>query len=152
MKKISWKRFDSIANKLVMKIKQSNNKYDTIICINRGGLVIGRILSDYLNLPLGIISAKCYDIGAKKPQSCLINPNISIIKKIGKKILLVDDLIDSGTTMIKIFNHLKKRFPKSNIDVAVLYKTKESTFNPDYFVEFKKDWIVFPYELNEFKR
>lgn len=151
MIKMSWQEYDELANILAKKI---DNKIDTIICINRGGLVIGRLLSDILNAPLGVISAKCYGIGdCNANAEAVFQPIISLIGPVGKRVLLVDDLVDTGRTMKKLLKFMQDSYPDSKIRTAVLLKDKDCPIVPDYFVELKdeEDWIVFPYEVNEFK-
>ena len=110
---ISWNSYIQLIEKLANKIQQDKHQFDSIICINRGGLIIGRVLSDLLSLPIGVISAKGYEKGTTDIKNITINPTISSIDPIGKNILLVDDLVDSGKTMELIFKHLKKTIKKS---------------------------------------
>ena len=55
---VSWNEFESLSMELAKQIMASNKKYFAIITVNRGGLLLGRILSGVLGVPLGIISAK----------------------------------------------------------------------------------------------
>lgn len=145
---ITWKQYDVYVKKLAGMI---DKKFDTIICINRGGLVIGRLLSDILDIPLGVISAKCYEKGKDNIKNCSFQPLISLIGPVGKRVLLVDDLVDTAKTMTKLSNYLKKTYPDIILKTAVIFKDIQSKFIPDYFVADKKEWIIFPYEKTEFK-
>jgi hypoxanthine phosphoribosyltransferase len=146
--------FDKMSLALSKKIIVKNRplKFDTLLCISRGGLVLGRVLSDILNLPLGVISAKSYDVGGFKAKKTSVEQEVSISGKVGKNMLLIDDLVDTGNTMLAVKKFLKKRYPLSSIKICVLYKDQKSLVLPDYFLKIKKDWIVFPYEKNEFKK
>ena len=76
-------------------------------------------------------------------------------KVYGENILVTDDLIDTGVTLEKTLDWLKKYKDFANKKItfksAVLYKKEKSKFRSDYIVHNLKDnpWIVFPYELRE---
>ena len=73
----------------------------------------------------------------------------------GENILVTDDLIDTGLTLEKTLDWLKKYKDFANKKItfksAVLYKKEKSKFRSDYIVHNLKDnpWIVFPYELRD---
>ena len=79
----------------------------------------------------------------------------SIAKNMGGRILLCDDLSDTGITLNKSVDWLKKYGPIKDkiedIKTATLWKKKKSTFEPDYCaVRLKSDpWIVQPFEHYE---
>ncbi len=112
MKQITYKEFYSKAEELATLVKES---YDAIYAIPRGGVPVGIILSNLLQLPL-----------------------LETIEDAAGKILVVDDLIDSGETL--------KQY--SNYDSAVLYKKTWSP-NPSYYVEETDEWLEFPYEQTD---
>ena len=79
----------------------------------------------------------------------------SIAKNMGGKILLCDDLSDTGITLEKSIDWIKKYEPIKNkieeIKTATLWKKKKSTFEPDYCAVRLDDdpWIVQPFEVYE---
>ena len=134
MKKIylTWEYFNDLLDILVTKIKNSDEEFNSIYAIPRGGLVIGVCLSHKLNIPL--------------VDERLINDNT----------LIVDDISDMGTTLVKYYC--------DGLAIATLFSTDWTISKPDWFVVKKlnrKEWIVFPWEnnmterqttLNEFKK
>ena len=60
---VSWEDFDKFTTKLAEKIEDDNIKYNSIVSIARGGLVVGRMLSDKLQLPLHTIHTNRFEIG-----------------------------------------------------------------------------------------
>lgn len=144
---LGWGAFEVFVDLLVNKVK--GNKYDSIMCVSTGGLLLGKMLSDKLSLPLSVISAKSYDRGNLENGKLEIG-NISSVFKIEGKILLVDDLVDSGNTMKKIVEHLSLIKSITKIETAVIYKKTKSTFIPDFYIKETNDWIVFFYEKAEF--
>ena len=79
----------------------------------------------------------------------------SIAKNMGGKILLCDDLSDTGITLNKSVDWLRKYEPIKgkieDIKTATLWKKKKSTFEPDFCAVRLKDnpWIVQPFEHYE---
>ena len=63
----------------------------------------------------------------------------------GKKVLVIDEVADSGECLELVKRLLKKQRPKS-IKTAVLHKKPGSVHKPDYFIEETKSWIVYPWE------
>jgi hypothetical protein len=146
---LTWEEFEDLSNKLYKKI---NQKYDEIICIATGGLVLGKILSDKMKLPLSVITAKSYTTGKQTNQSLVIG-TLSGLNPPKNNILLVDDLIETGQTIQEIEKRLKENYPSiSKINTATIYKKEKSPFEPTFFLKETSKWIVFPYEKTEFQK
>ncbi|MEJ2281785.1 MAG: phosphoribosyltransferase [Candidatus Bathyarchaeota archaeon] len=129
-------------------IQKSHFEPDLIVGISRGGLIPARILSDLLQNPkLASITTEFY-FGIGKPTSKpVITQQISISIK-NKKILVVDDVADSGKSLTLINHHLKEKGAKE-IKFVTIYLKFQSSFIPDYYKLKTNDWIVFPWELKE---
>ena len=79
-----------------------------------------------------------------------IDKYITGVSDLKGKLLLVDDLCDSGKTIQKVVEHLKKNYPAiTEIRVAVIWVKACSVFHPDYHVVEYKDapWIHQPFEV-----
>ena len=83
--------------------------------------------------------------GTKRLGKPKVLPWISNLDINGKKVLLVDDLCDTGDTMIAALDWVKL-FDPSEITVAALYVKPTSKYIPVISVETTDAWIVFPYE------
>src|SRR3989338_122374 len=118
----TWKQFESDCNKLAGLIKKSSWKFDSLYGIPRGGLVLAVRLSHKLGLPL-----------------IMNNANV------GKGTLIVDDIADSGDTMIEFLR--KKRYV-----TATLFYSPSSKYTPTYFCREKTNWVVFPWEEEKTSR
>ena len=128
-----------------------NNYYpECIIGLLRGGIIPGRIFSDYYDILLDFfaLDVKLYDgIGIRRDK-----PDIKTfygdVK--GKRILIVDDIWDSGKTMEAVLGYLGNE----DIVTATLFWKETAKGRPDYYAESSKDneWVVFPWEQMEFKR
>ncbi len=149
---VSWDEFDVHSSKLAKMVE--GKKYDSIIAISRGGLVVGRMLSDALSLKLGVVSAKAYETG-KTDQSTsgvVVDRKISIVGDAGRNVLLVDDIADSGATLEDVSRFLRAEHDMS-VKSAVIFRKKACRLRVDYVVSSgADDWIVMPYEMREFKQ
>jgi len=141
----SWKDLDEFCFKLCQKIAKSDN-FDQIVAISRGGLIVGRILADLLNLPISLFTIQAYkEIGQiNKPTITeKLNANVQ-----GKKILLVDEIVDTGKTLTLALSYLQKFKPRK-IKSAVLFHKKRAETTPDFFLFTTNAWVIFPYEMRE---
>jgi hypothetical protein len=146
---VSWPELIRLTDALLKKVTEKT--YNSIMCISSGGLVLGKLVSDQLSLPLSIISAKSYKNGeTDRTDSDVIIGTISTTFEIKDNILLVDDLVDGGYTMKLVKEQLLQNKNIKEITTATIYKKPLTVFVPDYFVEEVCDWIVFPYEKHEF--
>lgn len=145
----SWDQLGHLCFKLSRLINTTAKKYDRIVVIAKGGLTWSRVLADYLNIPeIDSVRVKLYrgiNSTFKKPQ--IIQPVKADIK--GEKILLFDDVADSGQTMEFVKKLLFKKGAKA-VDTATLFYKSSSSVTPDFFDHQTDAWIVFPHEIREF--
>lgn len=148
---VSWKLSQTACQALAKRLKKQ--KFDSIIAIANGGLVPGKLLSEYLNLPLGIIVAKRYSKKNEPRQKVFLSSKVLWTTKNPKtnKILLVDDIIDQGVTVEKTVLQLHKTLKPKHLEVAVLYYKPDFvqvdlSNVPMHYYKKTKDWIVFPWE------
>ena len=158
---IDWNEYNRSIDQLAVQISESGFKPSFIICIARGGLRVGDILSRIFKVKCGYLGVESYSSAGEGKVSDVQNEltfarDLSTTSKIyGENILVTDDLIDTGVTLEKTLDWLKqyKDFENKKITFksAVLYKKEKSEFRSDYIVHNLKDnpWIVFPYELRE---
>ena len=122
----------------------SNWMPDIVLGINRGGCIPGVYLSHRIKTPHEVLDIRLRDHKAK--------PNLSVLEKafaFQKKILIFDDINDSGDTFNYIINNFGKE--ENRIKFAALIHNKPSKAKVDYFgYEINKaerpHWIVFPWE------
>ena len=140
--RVKWPAYHRHINAIGRKVKQSHFKPDIIVAISRGGLLVGRMLSEYFNRPMGVITVQSYR--GTKQERLKLDKRISSLYPIRGKILLVDDLVDSGKTL-----ELTKRYldRKGKVKTAVIYRKDCTLFEPDFFAANAKGdaWIIFPY-------
>ena len=106
---VSYDEYHNLCEKLAIKIHQSGWEFDTILCLARGGMRPGDILSRIFDKPLAIMSTSSYRAEAGTVQGHLdIAHYITTPKgEIAGRVLLVDDLADSGHTLHKVVDLLR---------------------------------------------
>ena len=149
---VSWEQYHTLIERLALKVHESDYEFDQIICIARGGLRVGDVLSRIFDRPLAILSTHSYAAGGGKIRGELVIAEHMTMTapRLGDKVLLVDDMVDSGHTLEKVVNTLPKRFPHiKTLRSAVLWWKACSVFTPDYHVDYLPDnpWIHQPFEV-----
>ena len=151
MKKVSWEEIEKITDELADKIKASGFKPDYIIGITTGGLIplyfLAKKLDDIDNILT--VSATSYDKDRKKNLRILYLPEIDLS---GKKVLLVDEIVETGDTLKKISEVITDKYKVGELKTATLgVSTDKCQFYPDFYIlEEKGDWVVFPWEKDDF--
>ena len=148
---VSYDEYHSLIEKLAIKVHQSGWEFETILCLARGGMRPGDILSRIFDKPLAIMSTSSYRAEAGTVQGHLdIAHYITTPRgEIAGKVLLVDDLADSGHTLNKVVEMLRTKYTKvTELRTAVLWTKGLSKFSSDYSVEFlpTNPWIHQPFE------
>ena len=140
-----------LARTLVHKIVGSGYKPDIIIGIARGGLVPARMVCDLL-LQDELISIRTehWSTASKKEKARI---KFSLPKEadiLWKKVLVVDDIADTGESFSLILDYLKEKCPLETRTAVLQYKTS-STFVPDYWGEKLEEWnwVIYPWAFYE---
>ena len=148
---VSYDEYHSQIEKLAIQIHQSSWQFDIILCLARGGMRPGDILSRIFDKPLAIMSTSSYRADAGTVQGDLDIARFITTPKgeIAGKVLLVDDLADSGLTLKAVIGQLRSNYrPITELRSAVIWTKGVSTFQPDYSVETlpSNPWIHQPFE------
>lgn len=148
---VSYDDYHALIEKLALQIHQSGWQFDTILCLARGGLRPGDILSRIFDKPLAIMSTSSYRAEAGTVQGHLdIGRFIATPKgEIAGRVLLVDDLADSGVTLTAVVKRLQESYPPiTELRTAVIWTKGLSSFRADYSVEElpTNPWIHQPFE------
>jgi len=130
--------------KIIEQMKNSNWLPEIILSINRGGCIAGIYLSHKIEIPHKVIDIQLRDSS--------IIPNFSVLKDSlskYKRVLIIDDINDSGNTLILIKDHSVKY--QSEIRFAALINNINSKTKIDYqgqLIDKSKNpvWYIFPWE------
>lgn len=144
--RITWEQLEKDCITLAKEIPAK--EIHEIVSISRGGMVVSRILSDILDLPISHIAIESYaDLQqAKEPIVTQVSPR----EFKGETVLLVDELADSGKTFLRGISYLQS-LPIEKVYTAAPYIKSHTVYKPDYYLQTLDSWIIFPYELRETK-
>jgi uncharacterized protein len=130
------------------QIKNSGYSPQVIVGVSRGGWPPARIMSDLLENPnLANMKVEFYkNIGVTARRPKITQPVTAEV--VGKRVLLVDDVADSGHSLRVASNHLRQKGARE-IRVSTLYLKPKSIFKPDHYARTTSKWIIFPWERLE---
>ena len=133
---------------LAEKVRDSDYKPQVIVGVSRGGWPPARIMSDLLqNSNLANIKVEFYkDIGVRAKKPRITQPVTSDVA--GKRVLVVDDVSDTGHSLQVVVNHLRHKSVR-DIKVCTLYLKPKSVFKPDFYARVTRKWVIFPWERLE---
>lgn len=147
---ISWDEAYRLSRKLACKIKSSGFYPDLIIAIGRGGYVPARIVSDFLlHSLLTSIKVEHWDNAAcKRPEAAVRFPLAIDVR--GQKILIVDDVTDTGDTLRVTVDYVRS-LDAGEIRTAVMQHKTVSPMVPDFYAEVIADWrwVIYPWAAHE---
>ena len=151
---ITWSEYHHKIETLAVKIYQSNWQFNQIVCLAKGGLRVGDILCRLYDVPLAILATASYrGEGNRDRGEIEFAPHLTSIKPLNNRILLVDDLVDSGISLKESLAWLQNRYEKNIVDLrtAVIWYKSTSIETPNYFVDYLADnpWINQPFEKYE---
>ena len=148
---VTWDEYNRLVEGLALKVYESGFKFDMVLCLARGGVRPGDVFSRIFDVPLAILSTSSYRADKGTVQGDLdIAKYITVTRgSLGGKILLVDDLADSGVTLMKVIDHLKANYQDvEEVRSAVIWTKGSSAFKPDYQMQElpHNPWIHQPFE------
>ena len=147
---VSWDEYHMLIERLALKVHASGWAFDQILCLARGGMRPGDVLSRVFDKPLAIMSTSSYRADAGTIQGRLdIAKYITMPKgELAGRVLLVDDLSDSGVTLRAVVDRLRETAAIQELRSAVIWMKAVSTYTPDYYVEQlpTSPWIHQPFE------
>ena len=154
---VTWDQYHALIEKLALQVHQSGWQFNQIICIARGGLRVGDVISRIYDLPLAILSTSSYTekAGTIRGELMIAEQMTMASGRLGDRVLLVDDLVDSGVTLEAVTRTLPQRYPQiTALRTAVIWYKACSVFKPDYFIEYlpENPWIHQPFEVYDSMR
>lgn len=147
---ISFSEVLRLSRILARKIKASGYKPDLIVAIGRGGYVPGRLVSDFLLFDnLTSMKIEHYTRAANMREEARMKFPISV-DITGKKVLIVDDVTDTGETLNLAVGYALSLKP-ADVRTAVLQHKTCSAFTPDFYAQkiIKWRWIIYPWARYE---
>lgn len=142
MKYYPYEEFKQDTNLLVDKVAPFDP--DAIVAIARGGLTLAHAIAQGLDIRrVETLRTELYD-GDQKREEISIE-GVCVLEGC-LRVLVVDDIADSGETLHAVMQELQKKFPKITFASATLFYKKTSFVAPDYWIKEAKEWIDFFWE------
>lgn len=148
---VTWNDYHHAIEALALKVHESGWTFDAIVCLARGGLRPGDVFSRIFNVPLAILSTSSYrkDGGTVRGELDIAHNLTMTQDQLAGRILLLDDLVDSGVTLKKVQCHLQKNFPLvTEVKSAVIWYKACSVMTPNFYLQHlpSNPWIHQPFE------
>ncbi len=117
---------------------------DTILALARGGMSLAHALCMALDVRnLQSIRIESYD-GQSQRDTLLISGTCDFTAS--SKVLIVDDIVDSGKTLHALLPWLSERYPTITFKTAALFSKPTAIVQPDFFLHEATEWIDFYWE------
>ena len=145
-KLVTWEEIVGWCRELARKIRESGWIPDVVVAIARGGYVPARLLCDFLDVN-DLVSVqvlhwgRAAEVTAEAHVKYPLNVDLS-----GKRVLIVDDICDTGDSIIIAREHVEKNCKPGEVRIAVMqWISPVAKIEPDYYVEEVKEWIWYQY-------
>ncbi len=146
MEKVYYSYEECLKDCKVLIPKLKEYQPDALIAIARGGLLLGHLLSEALETrEIYSLNSIHYD-GTKKLDTFEIFNIPDLSRK--RKIILIDDIVDSGESMVEILKILEEKYPHCEFKVATIFYKTTALMQPDFSVKEAKNWIEFFWEVD----
>jgi len=145
-KLVSWEEVVDWSRELARKIRESGYKPGVVIAVARGGYVPARLLCDFLGIEnLLSIQSQHWTEAAKMAEKAIIKFKYHVDLK-GYKALLVDDIVDTGESLLLARDFILREWKPDELKIAALqWISPVAKFKPDYYHLEVKEWTWFMY-------
>jgi len=144
---LSWAEVEGYASDLAEHIN-STYKLDTLLAVMKGGAVVGVLVADRLSIGrIYTVSLKSYEkVGLRRDVEVYQKPPKECIE--GKRVLIVDDIVDSGQSLTTV-TQLTRKYGAKEVRSATLLIKESSECIPDYYSHRVRGWVFYPWEVRE---
>jgi hypoxanthine phosphoribosyltransferase len=144
---LTWDAFGAASRDLARDILKSGFEPDIVVAIARGGLLLAGGIAYALGVKsCGAVNAEFYTgIGTRLPEPIMMPPLLDAESIVGKKVLLVDDVSDSGRTLAMVVQLLETG--GADLRTVVLYTKPGTVYEPTYTWKRTDRWINFPWSV-----
>jgi len=139
-----YEEFVADADALVHKIKDFDP--DTLLAVARGGLTLGHFMAQGMDTRrLFALNSIHYDKTRKLETLEIFNvPDLST----ARRVLIVDDIIDSGETLREVLRLLNEQYPQTEFRLATIFYKPTAVIEADYTLKKAHEWIDFFWEVD----
>lgn len=140
MKKVYYPylEFKKDLKELTQKI---DREFDVILAVARGGLSMGQMLGEFYDIrEVYAINTMGYEGYTKLKEVTVFNiPSLQMTKRV----LIVDDIVDSGDTLVAVLKVLEAKYPNIEFFTAAIFYKPTAVIEPTWWVKEPKGWIEF---------
>lgn len=152
----SYDQIHELVGQMAKQIIEAGCEIDFVVSIATGGWIPARILRTFLpyvsDLPMPLFSVGIVNYDSRDrllSETRIVQELPASLDVKGKRILLVDEVSDSGGTFVKAVEYLQSMEP-AQLYTAILHLKEQSVFRPDFVGEFAgNNWIVYPWDRKE---
>jgi hypoxanthine phosphoribosyltransferase len=145
---LTWNDFGSASRELALDVVSSGFVPEVVVAIARGGLLLAGGIAYALGIKsCGAVNAEFYTgVGTRLDTPVLLPPFLDAQSIDGKKVLLVDDVSDSGRTLAMVVTLLEGM--GAEVRTVVLYTKPGTVHEPGYTWRRTAQWITFPWSAD----
>ncbi len=142
---LTWQDFGDGSRELATVVHESGFVPDVVVAIARGGLLLAGALAYALDVKsCGALNAEFYTgVDARLDEPIVLAPYLDEVSLTGKKVLLVDDVSDSGRTLKMVLGIIEAAGGETR--TVCLYSKSHTVLVPDYVWRHTDRWIAFPW-------
>jgi len=142
---LGWLEFGEAARHLARDVVDADFRPDVIVAVARGGLVLAGAISYALDTKMcGSINVEFYTgVDERLPEPVLLPPTLDAPSLAGKRVLVVDDVSDSGRTLVLVRDLLLA--VADEVRTVCLYSKPRTLLEPDFTWKRTDRWITFPW-------
>jgi|OSPMetMinimDraft_2_1075162.scaffolds.fasta_scaffold00002_2 hypoxanthine phosphoribosyltransferase len=148
---LSWEDIETGVLEIAHKMIEDSFKPEVIVGILTGGIIPAKLFADLLRVEeLRVLKIRFYQKTGENLERPIIE-HVYLNNIENKRVLLVDDVADTGKTLEVAMQAISLFYP-SDIKIATLYIKPRTIIKPDYYYKTTEKWIVFPWDKWEILR
>jgi xanthine phosphoribosyltransferase len=133
--------YEVFRDDLKVLAEKIDQPFDAILCIARGGMTMAHLLGEYYDM------REVYSVNTIGYEDTEKNESVEVFNlpdlRSAKRVLLLDDIVDSGDTLIEVLKVLEENYPDIHFFIASLFYKKSAKIAPDWYVKEATSWIDF---------
>ncbi len=146
VKLVDWNEIVEWSRGLAGRIKESGWTPDLIVAVSRGGFVPARLLCDFLDVSdLLAVQSQHWVEAARAAERAILKYPYRVDAS-GKNVLIVDDIVDTGETLMLARDFVEREWkPGQTRTAALQWISTVAKYKPDYYYIEVRDWTWFQY-------
>ncbi len=142
MKYYTYEEFTQDTRNLIAQVQKFEAQ--AIVGIARGGLTLAHAMAEGLALrEVQTLRTELYDGEQKRKKISVFD---TLVFTNVQRVLVVDDIADSGETLAVVMQHLSEKYPQTLFQSATLFYKKSSLYKPHFWINEAEEWIDFFWE------